>query len=426
MTREITGECDGLRTRKGSEIRMTENYQKRSAITIAQAMIALVVVVIMASILVVASEIVITLFFAILFSVFLTFTGNNLSKYLSISYQWTLAILVLTLVSTSIGTITFFFVQIDQQIEKANQSIDEGAKKIQAFAEKYTSVSSAIKSTPFLSQILKQPQKQQPENQSSKDVQTKETPKTDEKNSEKQSNAQVSKSEPNLNSLPQPAKQAVSFIGQAFKTTFGLVINSIMIFFVGLFLAVAPQTYRDGTTKLVPPDKRNRATELMNQLGETLWRWLLGRFASMLVTGVGAWIILSLIGVPLAGSLGIMTGLLTFIPNIGAVIAFLLAILVALPQGSTTAAMVVPAYIILQLIESYVVTPLIQQRQVSLPPAMLISFQAIMGVLFGFLGAAVASPLLAVSKVVIQELYVKDFLECHPSSEDDSSNEPIE
>ncbi|WP_145173957.1 AI-2E family transporter [Gimesia aquarii] len=405
---------------------MTENYQKRSAITIAQAMIALVVVVIMASILVVASEIVITLFFAILFSVFLTFTGNNLSKYLSISYQWTLAILVLTLVSTSIGTITFFFVQIDQQIEKANQSIDEGAKKIQAFAEKYTSVSSAIKSTPFLSQILKQPQKQQPENQSSKDVQTKETPKTDEKNSEKQSNAQVSKSEPNLNSLPQPAKQAVSFIGQAFKTTFGLVINSIMIFFVGLFLAVAPQTYRDGTTKLVPPDKRNRATELMNQLGETLWRWLLGRFASMLVTGVGAWIILSLIGVPLAGSLGIMTGLLTFIPNIGAVIAFLLAILVALPQGSTTAAMVVPAYIILQLIESYVVTPLIQQRQVSLPPAMLISFQAIMGVLFGFLGAAVASPLLAVSKVVIQELYVKDFLECHPSSEDDSSNEPIE
>ena len=76
----------------------------------------------------------------------------------------------------------------------------------------------------------------------------------------------------------------------------------------------------------------------------------------------------------------------------------------------------VPAFIGLQLVESCLITPLIQEQQVSLPPALLMSFQAIMGVLFGFLGAMVASPLLAASKVIVQELYVKDYLEKQSSS----------
>ena len=149
----------------------------------------------------------------------------------------------------------------------------------------------------------------------------------------------------------------------------------------------------------------------MNEVGDTLWRWLLGRFGSMLVTGIGAALLLWLIGVPMAFSLGIMTGLLTFIPNIGAAIALALAMLFALPQGTTTAALVLPAYLGLQLVESYVVTPLIQKRQVEIPPALLISFQAVMGVWFGILGAAVASPLLAALKVSIERLYVEDVLE---------------
>ena len=199
--------------------------------------------------------------------------------------------------------------------------------------------------------------------------------------------------------------------GKSSKTTFGLFVNSMLIFFVGLFLGTSPATYRDGIVNLVPPARRSRATEVINEVGDILWKWLLGRFGSMVVTGSGAAMLLWLIGVPMAGSLGIMTGLLTFIPNIGGAIALFLSILFALPQGVATAGMVLPAYLGLQLIESYVVTPLIQKRQVSIPPALLIAFQAIMGVLFGILGAAVASPLLAALKVIVERLYVEDVLE---------------
>ena len=123
---------------------------------------------------------------------------------------------------------------------------------------------------------------------------------------------------PEIGGLPELVKQAVDTIGQVFTTTFGLVVNSMLIFFVGLLLALSPATYRDGVVKLVPPSKRERATQVMNEIGDTLWRWLLERFGSMLVTGMGAAALLWMIGVPMAGSLGIVTGLLTFIPNIGA------------------------------------------------------------------------------------------------------------
>tara|TARA_R110002095_G_scaffold99706_3_gene87669 strand:- start:1424 stop:2602 length:1179 start_codon:yes stop_codon:yes gene_type:complete len=386
---------------------MTDTFQKRSASTITRAITTLVVVVILATGLVITWEIVLTLFLAVLFGVFLTHAGGRLSQLLSIPYKASLTALCITLLCVSVGTTAFFFVQINRQIEQANEQIDQGAEKIQQWAKEYSSVQSAIHSTPFLKQILlpESPQKPQAgqhlkQNQTD-DEQATETPDAD----------PSSESKPNHNALPQPTKQAVSFVGQMFKTTFGLVVNSILILFVGLFLAVAPHTYRDGTVLLFAPERRDRIRELMNQLGDTLWHWLIGRFASMLITGVGAWLILLLLGVPMAGTLGIMTGLLTFIPNIGSLIAFLIVFLVALSKGTFTAAMVVPAYIVLQLIESYLITPLIQEKQVSLPPAMLISFQAIMGVLFGFLGAAVASPLLAAGKVVVEELYVKDYLE---------------
>jgi len=315
-----------------------------------------------------------------------------------------------------VGVNAFFFTQINQQIEQADQQIDQGAKKVREWAVQYKSVKSAIQSTPFLAQILQTDHSDQPQQKS--DASPQSYKQSSEKNQQQKTDADESSaaSQPNLNSLPQPAKKAASLVGQMFKTTFGLIVNSLLIFFVGLFLAVSPQVYRDGTVLLVPPARRDRIRGLMNQLSDTLWKWLIGRFASMLITGLGAAVLLFLIGVPMAGSLGVVTGLLTFIPNIGSLIAFLLAILVALSNSPTTAAMVVPAYAVLQLVESYLITPLIQQKQVALPPALLISFQAIMGILFGFLGAAVASPLLAASKVVVLELYVKDYLEEQSSS----------
>lgn len=382
-----------------------------------RAITTLVVVVMLATALVITWEIVLALFLAVLFGVFLTYTSDKLSQILPLPYQGSLVLLLASLVLLSAGTITLFFVQIDQRVQQAQQQIERGAEKIQNWAEQYTTLKSVIRSTPYLSEtLLPRSEAESSQSENNKDAQS-QSPKSD---SDKQKSGGPFQT--SLNSLARPAQQAASFVGLMFKTTFGLVVNTVLILFVGLFLATAPATYREGVVILVAPRHRARIRQLMNQLGDTLWHWLIGRFASMLVTGLGAWLVLLLIGVPMAGTLGLITGLLTFIPNIGAAVSFILAILVALPQGATTAALVVPAYIGLQLLESYVITPLIQKQQVSLPPALLISFQAIMGVLFGILGAAIASPLLAVGKVAIQELYVKDYLENQPAETEEDSD----
>lgn len=144
---------------------------------------------------------------------------------------------------------------------------------------------------------------------------------------------------------------------------------------------------------------------MMDCMAETLWRWLVGRFASMVLTGLGIGIALWFLGVPLPLTLGVLTGLLTFIPNIGAAIALGLAMFVALPTGIATVGWVVVVFFAFQLVESYVLTPMIQQYQVSLPPALLISTQALMGGILGFLGALIASPMLVLILVLNREVY---------------------
>lgn len=402
----------------------TDENQSPAYSLILRAITVLAVLVTIAAGFVITWEIVLTLFLAVLFGVFLHHASLKVSQWLPLSRRGSLAAVVVSLVCLFVGTNAFFFTQINQQIEQADKQIDQGAKKFQQWAVQYKSVRSAIQSTPFLAQMLQPAHSDQSKQNSDSSAQSDDQTSGKNQTEESPSNAQSAQTSPNLNSLPQPAKKAASLVGQMFKTTFGLIVNSLLIFFVGLFLAVSPQSYRDGVVLLVHPARRDRIRDLMNQLSDTLWQWLVGRFASMLITGLGAAVLLLLIGVPMAGTLGVITGLLTFIPNIGSLIAFLLAILVALSNSPTTAALVVPTYAVLQLVESYLVTPLIQQKQVALPPALLISFQAIMGIVFGFLGAAVASPLLAASKVVVEELYVNDYLESQsPSSQETCDGE---
>ena len=131
---------------------------------------------------------------------------------------------------------------------------------------------------------------------------------------------------------------------------------------------------------------------------------------TMAITGAGTAAALFVLGVPMAITVGVITGLLTFVPNIGGITALFLAILVAIPQGVETVLWVVGLYAALQLIESNVITPLLQQHQTSIPPALLISIQVIMGAIAGFLGLMVATPLLAASLVLIQQVWIKDVL----------------
>ncbi|MDR6306058.1 putative PurR-regulated permease PerM [Nitrobacter vulgaris] len=194
----------------------------------------------------------------------------------------------------------------------------------------------------------------------------------------------------------------------AVSGTVGAVGSGFVIFFMALYLAVEPGIYRRGLIHLVPPQNRSRANELLNQIGETLLWWLIGKLISMTLVGVLTYVGLLVLDVPLSLSLALMAAILAFIPNFGPILAAAPAILLALSDGFTKAGWVIGLYLAVQTVESYFVTPIIQQRTVSLPPAFTLAMQIVAGVLAGVAGLALATPLAAAGLVLVRELYVKD------------------
>src|SRR5690606_39008154 len=151
--------------------------------------------------------------------------------------------------------------------------------------------------------------------------------------------------------------------------------------------------------------------EVLSLCYETLKWWLIGMFAAMLVIGISTGIGLSLLGLPLAIPLALIAFLFAFIPNIGPWIAGIPIVLVGFLQGPQMALYAGLIYFGVQMIESYVITPLIFQKTVNIPPAMLLMFQVAFGIWAGMIGLLLAAPLLAVLLVIVKELYVKDYLE---------------
>ncbi|NOT46231.1 MAG: AI-2E family transporter, partial [Acidobacteria bacterium] len=161
---------------------------------------------------------------------------------------------------------------------------------------------------------------------------------------------------------------------------------------------------------LFPLRRRTRVREILFAISDTLRWWLIGKVGSMIFIGLLTWIGLSILGVPLALTLGLIAGLLSFIPNFGPIISALPALLLAFIESPTTALYVLILYVGVQLIESNVVTPFIERKTVEIPPALTIVFQLALAVLVGGLGLVLATPLLAVLLVVIQMVYVEDVL----------------
>ena len=380
------------------------------------AIIATFVVVAASAAFVAATDLVLILFLAMLFSVFLTRASGWLADHSPVSYKWCLAAVTTLLVLLMAGGAALLGVKVNQQITVASKHIDEGLQRLQDLASRYPSVKPILQSTPFVRKLFDDAAPPAGDANSDSGGETDTSPANEAAPdfSSGELSSPTDKIAAEKNVIQSAAQRVLTTVGSVFRTTFGLVVNSLLIFFTGLFIAISPATYRDGVVRLFPLRRRERTREIMNMMGDTLWHWLIGRFGTMLVTGVGAGVLLGVLGVPMAMTLGVVTALLTFIPNIGGLIALMLSVLFALPQGGFVVLLVVVGYIILQLIESYVITPLIQQQQASLPPALLIGFQAVMGMLFGFLGAAVASPLLAAAKVFVEQAYIRDVLEAEP------------
>lgn len=190
----------------------------------------------------------------------------------------------------------------------------------------------------------------------------------------------------------------------------GALGNALIIAFVGVYLAAQPFLYIDGIVTLVPKAKRARARQVLDEIGRTLSRWLFGKLCAMIVVGVATAAGLGMLGVPLALILGIIAGLLDFIPYLGPLMAAVPGVLIALTISPELAMYTVALFVCIQTAEGYLLTPLIAKKAVSLPPAITIAAQVLLGTLFGLTGVALATPLAALLAVLVSMLYVQDVL----------------
>ena len=212
-------------------------------------------------------------------------------------------------------------------------------------------------------------------------------------------------------SLGRVSSGAFSKASSVLSSTLGVVVQLFVIFFVGLYLAIDPSLYVKGFARLFPTPKRKRIREILNIIGTTLKRWLLGRFLLMAVNGVVTAIGLLIMGVPLAVTLGLISAVLNFIPNFGPFIAAAPAVLIALAESPEKGLQVAIFYLIYQMFDGYVLTPLVQSRTATLPAAIVLMSQVLFGVLFGFMGVLVAVPLAAIALVLYREVHIKDVLQ---------------
>ncbi|WP_052026104.1 AI-2E family transporter [Oceaniovalibus guishaninsula] len=218
-----------------------------------------------------------------------------------------------------------------------------------------------------------------------------------------------------LRQLPDPRDgtdwNVFGAIGGTLSTVISAATNIVVLVSVAVFLAVNPGLYRRGVLHLVPRQHRDRAGEVLDALGQNLWFWLLGQMVDMafvaVLTGLGLW----LIGVPLAVTLGLIAGITNFIPYVGPFISAVPAILIAFANEPSDAIWTAVVFIAVQQLEGNVLMPLIQKRAVSLPPALSVLAILAFGVMFGFIGLLIATPLMLSVMVLVQMLYVQDVLE---------------
>lgn len=211
-------------------------------------------------------------------------------------------------------------------------------------------------------------------------------------------------SERNLRAILPADSQWIAHVTGAFSTTLGVIAGFVIALFIGLYGAATPHVYRRGFLLLMPAAIRPRTGAVLNALGSTMRWWLIGTFLRMTVVGTLVTVGLWLLDIPLALALGLIAFVMDFVPYIGPILALLPALLVALPGGATDLVAVLLLYLAVQSAENYVVTPLIDQYSVSLPPALTISAQVLFGAMLGALGVIFATPLTAMALVLVNSI----------------------
>jgi len=206
-----------------------------------------------------------------------------------------------------------------------------------------------------------------------------------------------------LNAIGRQLMGSVGKLTSAVGTALGAISSLAMILVIGIFVAIEPRLYERGFAWMLPIERRADFYHTSARMGRTLRLLMAGRLLGMAVEGVGTWLLLMIGGVPMAALLGLLTGLLAFLPNIGAIVSGLLMVLVGFSAGVDTGIWSIVVYVAVQGIDGYLIVPMVAKRSVDLAPALVLGCQLLLGTLFGILGLALADPIVGMVKVLLEE-----------------------
>jgi predicted PurR-regulated permease PerM len=323
-----------------------------------------------------AVDVLLLLFGAILLAIFLRGLAHLVNRYTKLSEGLSVLLVSLLLVVILAGAIALLAPSIAEQIRHLRDELPKSAKQAGVYISHFGWGKTLIEQLPSADDIMK---------------------KVD-------------------------AASVLTSVGGYFSSTVGAIGNLFVMVLLAIYLASEPRFYANGLTKLFPVAARPRVSEVLSEIGSTLNWWLIGKVASMFFIGLLTWIGLWILGVPLSLTLGLIAGLLSFIPNFGPIISAVPAILLAFIASPVSALYVLILFVAVQIIESNLVTPFIERKTVELPPALTVVAQLVLSVLIGGVGLILATPLLAALVVLVQTVYIEDVL----GDKDTEVNENLE
>jgi predicted PurR-regulated permease PerM len=195
------------------------------------------------------------------------------------------------------------------------------------------------------------------------------------------------------------------------SSTIEILAGLLLLTFVAIYIGAEPDLYHGGLLALFPHAVRPRAREVLSTIATTLRKWLLTQLLAMLSIGALWGIALAFIGVKAALSLAVIAGLLEFIPTIGPLLAAVPAIAMGFLDSPQKALLVLVVYTGIQMVEGHLLIPILMKEGVDIPPVLTLMGQAVLALVFGFLGLVVAVPLLAAILVAVKMLYVEGVVE---------------
>jgi predicted PurR-regulated permease PerM len=208
--------------------------------------------------------------------------------------------------------------------------------------------------------------------------------------------------------LGQQLSGATRYLFPFLSSTAAVLAGLVIVIFLAIYVGAEPRLYHDGLMHLFPHRARKRAGEVLSEMAIVLRKWLVTQLIAMAAIGTITTIVLLLLDVKAAFALGLIAGLLEFVPTVGPILSAIPAIAMGFVDSPEKALYVVLAYWGIQFVENNLLIPFLMRGGIDLPPAVTIIAQSLMTIVFGFLGLMVAVPLTAAIMVPIKMLYVED------------------